>query len=90
MERSSGFLVSVAHQGGEDLVGFVGLVDFDLQQVAGIGVELGFPELIRVHLAETYVGAEGHMPLGRFDDEAQRRDGGLVDAEAVKHAMEVV
>lgn len=44
-------LDQVAHQGGEDLVGFVDLVDLDLEQGAGIGVERGFPELGGVHFA---------------------------------------
>src|ERR1700760_4031079 len=45
----------VAHQLGEDVVGLVNLLDLHLQQRARIDIERGFPELLRIHLAESFV-----------------------------------
>src|SRR4051794_35948185 len=53
----------IAHQLGEDVVGLVDFLDPDLQQRALVGVERGFPELARVHLAEAFVALKRH-PLG--------------------------
>src|SRR6185437_3827325 len=48
----------VAHQLGEDVVGLVDLLDLHLQQRASFGVERGFPELLRVHLAQAFVALQ--------------------------------
>src|SRR5712672_1869973 len=48
-------LDEVAHQGGEGLLGRVGVADLDLQQGPNLGVECGLPQLLRVHLAEALV-----------------------------------
>src|SRR5215468_8115895 len=48
----------VAHQGGEDLVGLVCILDLDLEQRARLGVHGRLPELRRVHLAETLVALD--------------------------------
>src|SRR6476620_9677643 len=45
----------VAHQGREDLVGLVGMVDLDLQQGARLRIEGGLPKLVGLHLAQPLV-----------------------------------
>src|SRR5687767_4900578 len=52
-------LDQVAHQLGEDVVGLVDLLDLHLQQRARIDVQRGLPQLLRVHLAETFVALHG-------------------------------
>src|SRR3954451_5908401 len=49
----------IAHQLGEDVVGLVDLLDLHLQQRALVDVERGLPELVRVHLAETFIALQG-------------------------------
>src|SRR5262245_60399893 len=48
----------VSHQGGEDLVGLVRVLDLHLEQRARPGIHGGLPELRRVHLAETLVALD--------------------------------
>src|SRR6266478_5922246 len=48
----------VAHQGREDLVGFVGMVDLDLQEHARLGIARGLPQLVRIHLAQALVALD--------------------------------
>src|SRR6516165_1541778 len=48
----------VAHEGGEDLVGFVRVLDLHLQQRARLGIHRGLPELRRVHLTEALVALD--------------------------------
>ena len=48
----------VAHQFGEHFVGFFHMVDLDLEEGAGVGVERGFPELVGVHFAEALVALD--------------------------------
>src|SRR5437868_15427363 len=45
----------VPHERREDLVRGVGIGELYLEQGAGLRVHGGFPELLRVHLAETLV-----------------------------------
>src|SRR5579859_3566219 len=47
----------IAHQHVEDLVGFYGFFDADLQDGTVRGVHGGVPECFRVHLAQTFVAA---------------------------------
>jgi RHH-type transcriptional regulator, rel operon repressor / antitoxin RelB len=49
----------VAHEGREDLVGRVGVLDLDLVEPADLGIERRLPELLRVHLAEPFVALHG-------------------------------
>ena len=51
-------LDDVAHQPREDLVGDVGLRDFDPQQRAVGRVERGFPQLLGVHFAKALVALD--------------------------------
>src|SRR5688572_18169626 len=51
-------LDDVAHQTGENLIGDIGLADFDAQQGAVRRVERRFPQLLRVHLAEPLVALD--------------------------------
>src|ERR1700730_13959365 len=48
----------VAHQFVEDRIGLVDLLDVDLEHGAGVGVERGFPQLLRVHLAQPFVALQ--------------------------------
>src|SRR5947209_4834012 len=52
----------VTHQPREDLVGDVGLRDFDAKQRAVGGVERGLPQLLGVHFAKTLVALD-RQPL---------------------------
>ena len=56
-ELAAGF-DDVAHQAGENLVGDVGLGDFDPEQRAVGGVERGLPQLLGVHFAEALVALD--------------------------------
>src|SRR3954467_2008 len=51
-------LDDIAHQAGENLVGDVGLSDFDPKQRAVGGVERGLPQLLGVHFAKTFVALD--------------------------------
>ena len=48
----------VAHEEGEQRVGFVGVSDVDLQEAALFRVHRGFKELLRVHFTETFVALD--------------------------------
>src|SRR6516225_4262288 len=65
-------LDEIAHQGREGLLGRIGMADLDLQQGSNLGVECGFPQLLRVHLAQTlvtlYVDAAPAQLHDRFDE----------------------
>src|SRR5262249_4398664 len=82
----------VAHEGGEDLVGLVRVLDLHLQQRARLGVHRRLPELRRVHLAETLVALDletlarrGHDAI---DGATDAEDGlGLVRLAALARAM---
>src|SRR5262249_61637561 len=65
----------VSHQGGEDLVGLVRVLDLHLEQCARLGIHGRLPELRRVHLAETLVALNlealargGHDAVDRTAD----------------------
>src|SRR6185369_13123875 len=68
----------VAHQAREDLVGDIGLRDFDAEQRAVRRIERRFPQLLGVHFAKTLValdretlsarGKHGVEQLGRTRD----------------------
>ena len=51
----------VAHEDGEDAVGFDGVFDADLEHGAFFGVDRRFPELFRVHLAKALVTLYGGL-----------------------------
>src|SRR5262245_64904755 len=63
----------VAHEGGEDLVGLVRVLDLHLQQRARLGIHRGLPELRRVHLTEALVALDLE-PLPRGGHDAVDRD----------------
>ena len=50
----------VAHQHREDTVRFGGVLDIDLTQNARVGVHRRVPQLMGVHLAETFVTLDVH------------------------------
>src|SRR4029079_12278703 len=52
-------LDDVAHQGREDLVRLVGMVDLDLKERPRLGIERGLPKLVAVHLAQALVALDG-------------------------------
>src|SRR6185295_6006185 len=68
----------VAHQGGEDLVGLVGVVYLDLQQGARLRIERGFPKLVGIHLAQPLVALDCDAFAARFqhcgEERGRRRD----------------
>ena len=45
----------IAHQHGEDVVGFGCIFDADLLQNTGFRIHGGFPQLFRIHLSQTFV-----------------------------------
>lgn len=45
----------VAHQHGEDVVGFSGVFNVYLLQHAGFRIHGGFPQLLRIHFTQTFV-----------------------------------
>ena len=57
-EFAAGFY-DVTHQLGEQVVCFGHIRDLNLQQGAGVGVKRGFPQLIGVHFAQTFVALQG-------------------------------
>src|SRR3990167_8488819 len=58
-------LYGIAHQGVEDLIGSDRVFDTHLEHAAYFRVHGGFPELIRVHFAETLIALDA-MALGAF------------------------
>ncbi|MPL85446.1 hypothetical protein SDC9_31414 [bioreactor metagenome] len=64
----------VAHQLGEDVVGLGHVVDLHLQQGARRGVERGFPQLFRVHLAQPLVALQRQPLLALGQDRLQQRE----------------
>src|SRR4029077_12817762 len=80
----------VTHQGGEDLVGLVGILDLHLEERARRGLHRGLPELGRVHLAEALVALDletlaggGHDAVDGAPD-ADDRLGLLTLAQAIR------
>src|SRR5687767_14374757 len=59
LDKLSARLDDVAHEAGEDLVGDVGLGDFDAEQRPVAGVERRFPQLLGVHLPQPLVAGYG-------------------------------
>jgi hypothetical protein len=51
-------LNDITHQFGEDVIGFGEIVNFDLQQHPFFWIKRGFPELFRVHFAQTFVALQ--------------------------------
>ena len=51
----------LAHENGEDLVGLNGVVQSDAAQGAGLRVHGGLPQLVGVHLAETFEAGDVHL-----------------------------
>ena len=51
-------LNDVAHQLGEKVIGLGHVIDFHLQKRARLRVQRGFPELVRVHFAQTLVALQ--------------------------------
>jgi hypothetical protein len=47
-----------AHELGEDVVGFAGILDGHLKETALFRVSGGFPELFRVHFAQALVALD--------------------------------
>jgi hypothetical protein len=79
----------IAHQLGEDVVGLVDLLDLHLQEGTFIGVERGLPELIRVHLAETFVTLKLDAfaaGCGNGLEQADRTMNGRLGILAAQHA----
>src|SRR5262249_54214852 len=82
----------VAHEGGEDLVGLVRVLDLHLQQRPRLGIHRGLPELRRVHLADALVAPDleplprgGHDAVDRAADAHHRLH--LVDLLALAQAI---
>jgi hypothetical protein len=67
LNKLAPWLNLVAHEHGEDAVGFDGVVDLDAQEAADCWVHGGFPELGGVHLAQPFVAlaAGGALGLGQ-------------------------
>src|ERR1700688_479097 len=59
LDEQTARLDQLAHELGEHVVDFLAFLDLYLQQRARVGVERGFPELLRVHLAEAFVALHG-------------------------------
>src|SRR5579872_2241977 len=73
----------IAHQLGEDIVGLVDLLDFHLQQRTLVDIEGGFPELVRVHLAETFVALQLDALAPGVRDRLEQTDGAMNDGLGV-------
>src|SRR5258706_16160466 len=62
----------VSHEDGEDGVGVDVILDLDAEETALGGVHGGFPELGRIHLAETLVALNRNTLLGAVVKSSQR------------------
>src|SRR5712672_440983 len=51
-------LHQLAHQLGEEIVRLVRMLDFHLQQRAGILIQRGLPQLVGVHLAQAFIALQ--------------------------------
>ena len=58
LDEIAAWFDDIAHQSRENIVGFDGVVNFDLQQRADFRIESGFPKLFRVHLTETFISLD--------------------------------
>jgi hypothetical protein len=61
-------LYIVTHQSGEHLISQKSILDGHLQHPPRFWVHRRFPELFRVHLAETFVALDG-APFSRFSEQ---------------------
>lgn len=68
LDEVTAWLDRITHQGVEDLISADGVFDGDLEHAAHAWVHGGFPQLIRVHLAQTFVSLDG-VALGAFGHE---------------------
>jgi hypothetical protein len=75
-ELPPGFHV-VAHEDGEDAVGFGRIFEHDLEQFALFGIHRGFEKLFRVHLAESFVSLDGDAFAADFADALQQIEEGV-------------
>ena len=75
-EVASGF-DDVAHEFGEDVVGFVEFGDFHAKQRADVGIQRGFPELFGVHFAQPLVALHGDAFAGRGEDGFEKAHGAV-------------
>ena len=67
-DEIASWLHHVAHEFGEDVVGFVEFGDFYAQQRADVGIQRGFPELVGVHFAQALVALHGDALAGDSED----------------------
>src|SRR5690349_4700859 len=58
LDELSARLDLVAHEGREDVVRLVGVLDLHLQERAALGIHGRLPELARIHLAEALVALD--------------------------------
>ena len=75
-EVAAGF-DEVAHQFGEQQIGFVDGLDLDLEQSAHVGIERGFPQLAGVHLAQALVALQRDALAARAGDGGEQRRGAM-------------
>src|SRR6266850_1876771 len=73
--RTAHALAALADQGREGLLGRIGVADLDLQECADFGVEGGFPELVRVHLAEALIALHVDAAAAQFHDRLDEAHG---------------
>ena len=58
----------IAHENGEEPVGFGGVFEFDAQQRAGIRVHGGGPQFVGIHLAEALEAFDVDAFAAQFPD----------------------
>ncbi len=57
-----------AHERGENILGGDGILEFDLEQRAGIRIHGGIPKLLGIHFAQAFETRDGEIFFGVFDD----------------------
>lgn len=73
----------VAHQLGEEIVRLGHILHADLQQRARVRIEGGFPQLVGVHLAQTFVALQRQAFLALGKDRVEQVHGAIDHLAAV-------
>ena len=72
LDELAPWLDLIAHQGDKKIIGSLGIFNPDLQQGAVGRVHGRFPELFRVHLAQTFIPLQVTAPEGLLADDTNQ------------------
>ncbi len=71
-DKGAARFYGIAHQGGEQLIGSNRILHGYAQHTTAIRIHRGFPQLIRVHLAQPFIALDRQTTTGLFHQPVQR------------------